>query len=418
MRRPPMCSCRCANTQEGITWNRMLSLVGEVDDESLPSHDRGWRYSGSAPARLWAETTYADWLAWTQVYNDAPAYEIRMKPVRYRIGSNRDFDLTLPSNIGGNHFQERVFFSFLNAAFITGGDSTPAESQHYGTLGSSITVIPPFHEIAATTQGSRVTHCRVLIDGVDATGVVPVTRIISGRLRDNNPITLTVPGGIPHGSTVEIDFWYLLSLARYETERTVMFPGSVGIDPDPFVLFAPYGSIAPGTLGFGSGLASGSAPLRTASKGNFEFSITGGTVAGTTAHDTRSAGWIRDAGAWKFSVSGSYDQIEFRYRTEQPFILVRKPVASFFYPDSPVYVFAKYEQVGSRFQPCSLAGAFTFGVTPPEVAVGGFNASEPNEFRIIGFHGGSGVIGHATAAEILANANFAQFPPSITVEKV
>jgi hypothetical protein len=405
----------------------MISLVGALDtDTVLPSYDRDWvlRSSPFGAIFLAADLNATDRDTWYEIYNDAPPYEIRMKPVRWRLGSNRAFDEDYGSSVGGGHFTERRFFSLLNA-FVTGSDRTPKISEHYSSLGRTLSLMPPFYESSMTDNGSKVTHARVLINGVDVTGVIPVLHpglfsvggqpgrgLTAGAGRFCNSITLNLPVDIPHDATVEFDFWYVLSLSRFEVERNT----AIAID-EPFALAVWDGSVCESSVSARSHTVTGATELlRTgADSGNFVIECEDGEIAGATRFRTGANYWSKTAGTWIFDHPPSWNRLTFSYATEQPFLLVRKPVAEFFYPDSPTFVTAKYAQAGDRYPACSLAGSFSLS-PPPEVSVGGFSPRESSEFRLLGFYGGLDV-GHATPDEIAANPNFSQFPTSITLRR-
>jgi hypothetical protein len=423
--------CRVSSTDvdpHQITWTRMISLVGAIDtDPALPSYDRDWvlRSSPFSEVFLAADLNATDRDTWYEIYNDAPPYEIRMKPVRWRLGSNRAFDEDYGSSVGGGHFAERRFFSLLNS-FVTGSDKTPHVSEHYGSLGRTLSLMPPFYESSMTDNGSKVTHARVLVNGVDLTGVIPVVHpglvsvggqpgrgVTEGDGRFCNVITLKLPVDIPHGATVEFDFFYLLSLSRFEVERNV----AIAID-EPFALAAWDGSVCESSVSFRSHTVTGTTALRRpgADEGNFVLVCEDGDIAGSTTFRTGARHWLKTGGTWVFDHAPSWNRLTLFYKTEQPFLLLRKPVAQFFFPDNPTFVTAKYAQVGDRYPACSLAGSFSL-TPPPEVSVGGFAPRESSEFRLLGFFGGSLGLGHATPGDIATNPNFSQFPTSITVRR-
>lgn len=201
---------------------RNMSCVGP--QAPVGFEDSTWTYGSSPPNGEIGWRVYFDHSApWTYLTTFPPHYHWvrKMAPMRFRIDSLRDeFD-------GIGTLELPKWFE-TDVANIGHRSQTPPEESHLRELQVTSASFPlrglwhNAYNIAVdwTTEPS-VTHYRILVDGIDQTGVVAfgsplplsintgvgVPRIFTGLPTDFLPFTAA------HDQTIEIDFWVLVDTA-------------------------------------------------------------------------------------------------------------------------------------------------------------------------------------------------------------
>ena len=417
---------RLAQTNGPIlaAWERQLSVVGPLnDDASVSGFDREWVYrdtgtfSISAP-HMWAVApTDDDITAWRAVYGARPPHEIRMRPMRWRIGADRDRVNPSPGVLlkeyGGGIAEEQRFFSLFETPWVPGDATTPPADSALEITSSTISFRPPFWEPGTTNNGSRVAFARVLVNGSDVTGIISVNSSATFLVRSIgsyypigragaffSAISLTLPAPIPKAATIEIDLWYVLSLSRSDIEGTwaevvlvygtTAWPGSVSE--------GGAGSIGPQSR---SHTLKGTADMNASrsARGNYLFQFTDQSVAGDTSLTTNKSTWTKGDDRWTLFDSATQHTFTFIFGVETPYIIIRKPRVG-----SAGFIEAKYMCSGSSYDPVRLY----FGASPQDCNVGSFDPDGSNLFFSVT---------NSVTHESYNVASYAQFPSSITVSR-
>lgn len=402
------------------SWERQLSVVGPLnDDETIFGFDREWIYkdTGSftvAAPHMWAIVpTNDDIDAWMTVYGTNPLHQIAMKPMRWRIGADRDRVNPSPgillTQYGGGIDEERKFFSLFATPWVPGDETTPPSDTSISITSTTLSFMPPFWEPGTTNNGSRIAYARVLIDGVDVTGVVLINataRQLVSSLGTYYPISsagaffedisITLPVEIPLSATIEIDLWYVLSLSRSDIETT--WSSVVGV----------YATTAwPGSVSESAGVCqrthtlTGTANVnaRYAARGDYLFEFSDQSVAGETSLTTNNSTWTKSDTQWTFFDPGTQNTLTFVFGVEAPYIILRKPRVG-----SAGFIEAKYMCSGSSYDTVRLY----YGTAPQNCNVGSFDPDESNLFFSVT---------NSVTHDSFNVASYAQFPSSITVSR-
>lgn len=402
------------------TWERQLSVVGPLnDDDTIDGFDRVWTYKNTgsfsvAAPWMWAIVpTNDDIDAWMLVYGANPDYEIPMKPMRWRIGADRDRVNPSPGVLlkqyGGGIDEERKFFSLFATPWVPGDETTLPADAGIEITSTTLSFMPPFWEPGTTNNGSRVAYARVLINGVDATGVVevnatartPVSSLgtyypigTAGAFFDE--ISITLPTAIPEAATIEIDLWYVLSLSRSDLETT--WSSVIGV----YATTAWAGSVSE-SLGVcqRTHTLTGTANInaRYQARGDYLFEFSDQTVAGETSLTTNLLDWTKDDTTWVLFDSTTQNTLTFVFGCETPFIILRKPRVG-----SSGFIEAKYMCSGSSYDAVRLY----YGNSPTDCNVGSFDPDASNLFFSVT---------NSVTHDSFNVASYAQFPSSITVSR-
>lgn len=215
MRRPAMCSCRCTLPLSD-SFFRYFSVVGPQDPVGF--EDSSWSYEDIPPNGGTGWTVFFDHDATpTYVSPETPNnhWVRKMAPMRFRIDSLLDeFAGFGFSNIRTN------FESDVNN--IGHSDLTPPASSHLRELQVTAGSFPlrgiwhnAYNVNVGWSSAPFVTHYRILVDGVDATGVIafgsPIAlstnTFTNVPARFSAPPTAFLPFIASPGQTVEVDFW-------------------------------------------------------------------------------------------------------------------------------------------------------------------------------------------------------------------
>lgn len=415
-------SCGCCEVAE-VGWERMLSIVGPLnDDTTLPGYNRTWYQRifteiGVTIPRWHGDCTAADRTQWNTVYGGVSPTPILFKPFRWRIGSDRTLDTTYgTTGVGGGYFEERLFFSLPSSRWVSGDDKTPPASARLD-LSNVLVIQPPFWESALTNSGSKVTHCRVWIDGVDATGPVEIDKTVTVAITNVSPHlninsgrfvsvhSIEIPGGIPEGATIEIDYWYSLLLSRSDAESTTFITA-----PDkPLALSAMEGSVSETPSGFAVGhnrthTLAGSGIVRNGSnRRRYRLELIGGTLADQSEFLTSDENWTKSSTNVVYVDPVTSHSINFHFAEEVPVIFLSKPGVSF-----ATTIAAKYMIQGTDYPAIK---AYADG-SAPDVSVGNFNPSTETTFDRVGVKEASVFnFGYSTGG------SSGEFPTSIIVSR-
>ena len=407
------------------SWERQLSVVGPLnDDDSVLGFDREWVYkttgsfSVSAPW-MWAIVpTEEDIEAWDQVFNFNPKYEIKMRPMRWRIGADRDRVDPAPGvflqQYPGGIAEERKFFSLVASPWVPGDNTTPPTDTGIDIASSTISFMPPFWEPGDSNNGSRVDYARVWINGDDVTGIVTLNAaatVTVNSLGSYYPIgrggaffravSLTLPVPIPKDATIEIDLWYKLSLARHHIETnwftiinvhaTTAWPGSVCESGSGFIGDHERTHTLKGVANMNASYAA---------RGDYLFEFADQSVAGETSLTTNNIAWTKDATRWILFDATTQHTLTFVFGCETPFIILRKPMIV----GGTGFLEAKYMCSGSSYDRTKRYE----GTDPIDCLVGSFDPDASNLFFSVT---------NSVTHDPPSIPNYAQFPSSITVSR-
>jgi hypothetical protein len=310
-----------------IDTRRGIECIGPVfDGDSITGHTTDWRWD-----RIIAQAYGNRGWAWTWFETTFPVASLyKMRPIRFACKASTDY-----YGAGSGGPSKRQMSNL----------SPPATSDGHFS-GSIIDELSYGAGLIDTQRGnsaSKIVATRLLVDGVDVTGIVaanvgmtvipggviPFGGIISGALT----IT-TSPVAVPNASTIWLDLWVENRL------RGVLAPASYIISSEATgITDANAGPIITATGSLGGVYRSDYTPTMTSGKINvhrrlslsdrWQLTFTGGTVGGAAALVMESqTGWafLRNGplvSMTKTTGAGAGDQVTFRYDTETPEIMVR-----------------------------------------------------------------------------------------------
>jgi len=201
---------------------RHLLLVGPQDPVGF--EDSFWTYGASNPnGEIGWRVMFDHAAAPTYVTPAAPNnhWVRKMQPMRFRI------DSLLDSFSGFGYSNIRALFE-NDVSNIGHSAFTPSEQSHLQDLQVTSASFPLrgiWHNAYSTSSGwstdPYVTHYRILVDGIDATGVVNFSSPLPLSINTNTGVprifTGLPTGYLPFiaspGQTVEIDFWVYIDTA-------------------------------------------------------------------------------------------------------------------------------------------------------------------------------------------------------------
>lgn len=215
MGRPFNCNCKCKPIVS--EYYRMVECIGPVvGDTSVPGYTSSW---GFAPVNQYGiPVTGSVWCSLQSQTSNALPVRRYMQPMRFRytqvqnpfyIGISQaikyESSYSTPPATSSSHFSGSYLFQQEQG-------SAGAPRTFFGTEGNLL------HGTSPELNGkvSRVTHTRLLLDGVDMTGPVAVNATLSNRSGSNGNFVYAAPTGtatmatvarVSNAETVEIDAW-------------------------------------------------------------------------------------------------------------------------------------------------------------------------------------------------------------------
>lgn len=368
--------CECGVEPLLVDYQRSVVCDGPIDDTSVAGYDTPWTWQAFRvlSGGSWQDTQYV----WSYIHPSFPLADKLMQPVRFSTLSGSAFYGPAPNR--------RQLSDFTPPATADGHFSGSITSKLISTAGL-------FSVGNDTGSRSRLTHYRVLLDGVDQTGVVSLgansrafatlrpSRRFNGVWWSDAfeiPISLAISGA----QRLSVDLW---------CEFKPGDPCSVGdaFSNDPFgptiigyAVVGCHGSRGGGLSGYMSAL-----PVWTPGKINvhrrltpsdtWSLVFTGGTVGGVSSLTMQSqSGWSFSRNGPVISmlkVSGTEtgDRVTLRYDTETPDLYVQKYAMAVLEGDtlrrgvmrygieSPSY-YGPTPPAGRQFGPITATGANTF----------------------------------------------------------
>lgn len=334
MGRPQACNCLCSPLL--VDTIRGIECIGPVfDGDTIDGHTTDWRWD-----RIFVQNQGgSEWgnrnlWAWTWFQTPLPVATLyKMRPIRFSCMASSDYYI-----VGSGGPSKRQMSAL----------SPPATSDGHFS-GSVLDSITFGRGIISTMRGnssSRIVATRVLIDGVDVTGIVPsdvrmaIYLPIAGPIFHfgafwSNEFTLTFPlVTIPSASTIWLDLWVENRLNPPPVLATsIMSSEATGITNElAGPIIAAYGSTTPYLrTPFGPVMDSGKINVhrRLSAFDRWQLTFTGGTVGGVASLTMEpQAGWnfLRNGplvSMTKTTGAGAGDSVSLRYDTETPEIIVR-----------------------------------------------------------------------------------------------
>ena len=343
MRRPASCDCHCTEPL-WIDTRRGVECLGPLtSDTSVSGHTQDWRWDRILGSHFKnghpADPTQGPYVfLWTWFPNPGPGLNTttKMRPLRYALSAD-SINSTSNTDIYGappSRFQRSSF-------------TAPATSDgHFsGSRCVSVTLGSAVFSTNLTAFRSRIIAARLIVDGVDVTGIVSMsvgTTTLNtdpsrfGQCR-SNAITIPVSPEVTIASAKEmfIDLWIehrsgTQSLSTIHS--SAIFP-DIASNPIASPLIAAHGTFSPYSNAGGRG------PLATPGQINvhrrlkpsdtWNLTFTGGTVGGVSLLAMQAqSGWsfTRQGPVVqmvKTSGTGTGDKVLLRYDTETPEIHVQ-----------------------------------------------------------------------------------------------
>lgn len=323
-----------------VDWNRHMHVVGPLtDDETIAGYDTDWThgyvtfYSQDA-WKVSIDRRVPDFYYFPGFTLDGHWHR-QMRPIRFAIST--DPDLTAD----GGTFHDRLLFlaraisesavpSFGTAVLnnpIFGPPPTseygpPGEGHFAGSKVSSLSLSIPFGSfIPSPTESSiaKAKFARVMIDGVDATGVISVSSPLTSNMAslsyyNASPVIVSIPETDVTSKTIEVDLWIDIELDELVSE----FYDPETTNPHVFALNGTrggvYGNVAAHYLFFVRGLDAININARRAVTRNYRLTFSDEIADGITEVVSRtSADWTltrtNESVLWSFPDSRSVELI-------------------------------------------------------------------------------------------------------------
>ncbi|MCA9013601.1 MAG: hypothetical protein KDB01_27810 [Planctomycetaceae bacterium] len=193
MKRSPGCCCCCAKPVL-VDWVRHMHIVGPLHaDTTLPAYTNEWTWNSPLPGKpepAWCATVDFGSAPDDHPFPNKDHWNRKMKPVRWELSTSSEMPALSGSTfLDGLLSRYRQVSDAAHPAFgvavldppihyppATRG-SVPLDGHFKGSKISQIVTGVPFGSLAAYT--SRATFIRVNVDGVDVSGVVPISVLIT-----------------------------------------------------------------------------------------------------------------------------------------------------------------------------------------------------------------------------------------------
>jgi hypothetical protein len=405
-------SAGLSNSPSWQPWTRMLHVVGPLaDDGGVAGHDVAWTRIHNTESWISGVlyTPYglrADFSLTTPDYIVPDSGWIRkMRPMRYRIGPDESLTYGGP----GSEFVDEKQFLRNAGVLIPSRTLAPPDTGHFGTprLGS-VSIEPPFAIRSASL--SRITHARLIVNGVDMSGIVELSSINAATQfrRDGfsltfNALSLSTLSAISiSDAIVEVDFW-----VHFEVRSLQLTGGyATGYDLDEYSwIFADDGT-ARDTIGADVGeprfLFTATEGInvhsQNANLGSYLFAFDSPFVGLDEIETVTADGWTLTRPTHSFQLTNVTSQITLQYGGEIAVMLLRREISGTLYT--------------CRYY-CSST-AETYRLVSPGPRVAPFNPESANTFVLQGLITGSEIYPPSLPG---LESLFAQFPNSITVSR-
>jgi hypothetical protein len=328
-----------------------------------------------------------------------------MRPIRFRIGPDDELGYGGP----GSEFVDEKQFVRTAGVLIPSRTLAPPSTGHFGTprLGS-VSIEPPFAIRSASL--SQITHARLLVNGVDASGIVALTSINAATAFRRDGFTLTfnalslstLSAMAVSDAVVEVDFWL-----HFEVRSLQLTAGyATGFDLDEYSwLFADDGTTRD-SIGadvgeprfFFTATEGINVHARNANLGSYLFNFDAPFVGLDELETVTAGSWTLTRPTNSFQLTNGTSQITFTYGVEIPFLLLRREISGTLYT--------------CRYY-CSST-AETYRLVSPGPRVAPFDPSASNTFAVQGLIAGAEIYPPSLPG---AESIFAQFPSTITVSR-
>lgn len=397
------------------SYERQYKNLGPIaSDTSVSGYTEPWIYWAGGPQSIYGEGPYSDygnsasqgvgsgdtphWI-W---YEPGPyafdfwsgPHDKKMQPVRFQMNS---FD--------NSYWSSQFFYRNPGISTLQNSSQTPpptADGHFSGSMLSGVTFPRALVYCTSFATSSQITHARVLVDGVDVSGVIafaiPITMqaynaVYTYALNANPIFTVTLPSpvSVSGKSVVEVDLWIRVIVTRvasrvFNTGFTTSYPSGY---QDPWIFSSILGVIGSHLTGFQGPFFNkasfGQINVHRTLRGteNWIVTFSGPAVGGVSSLTMQpQTGWTfsRDGAnilMTKTTGTGIGDRVQFNYATETPEVRIFKNVSMVngggwmrYLTESPSY-YGPTGPGGKQFSPITLSTSNTMLPAAKQVAAGG-----------------------------------------------